>query len=299
MYIKIILFLIIIFSFYIFYINNKNIKKGEFESHRLGNVIDLWYFSNFSKNKIKDLNEIETRKNNCFSYYLIKNRNLSLEPENINFKGDWPIYYYENIIKCFDNFQINLRHTMEKYDKVNNGKLFNQKFSGEKHCVIHYRLGDVVTLGDAIDYNSIINVIEELKDKIDTIEIMDGGQNHHPIRLAQGFATFKKSLLREDVSKSSQIYNNFYSSLNQKFPNINVIKSEKRTSDEDFYRMASSPILITGAGSYAIAAAIGGNSKIIRTPSCKDLDHPKYGCLEDLVINKKGCDWKTYEYEML
>ena len=295
--------LILVFCIYAYSVHNKNTLDGTFESYRLGNAIDLWYFSNFenlSKRKSKELSSFPTKKNNCFSYHLINNRSLINKPKNIDLKGEWPIYYYDNITKCLDNFQFNLKQMMSRYDSLNDGKLFSQNFNSDKHCIIHYRLGDVVTLGDAINYTSIINVIEELKEKIDTIEILDGGQNHHPIQVVDGVKVFAKGLLRSDVSTSSKIYNDFYKSLNDKFPNINVIKSEKRTSDEDFFRMVSAPILITAAGSYAIAAAIAGDSKIIRTPSCKDLDHPKYGCLEkDIQLDKKYCDWKTYQYEIL
>ena len=282
--------------------NKNNIKEGKFESHRLGNVIDMWYFSNFKEfgdKKISDINNFDTRKNDCFSYFLLKNKNIYKKPGDLNLVGYWPIYYYQNIIKCIHNFESNLRSAMEEYDKLNNGILFSQKFKGNKHCVIHYRLGDVVTLGDVIDYKNIIDVIRDLEDEIDTIEIMDGGKNHHPVRLAQGFNTFKKSLLREDVKNSDIIYNNFYSDLIDTFPNMKIIKSEKKSADEDFYRMSSAPILITGAGSYAMASAIAGKSRIIRTPACKNLDHPKEGCIEEIKINKNNCDWKTYNYQML
>ena len=41
------------------------------------------------------------------------------------------------------------------------------------------------------------------------------------------------------------------------------------------------------------------NARIIRTPSCKNLDHPNSGLIKDIKLNKKNCDWKTYNYKML
>ena len=139
----------------------------------------------------------------------------------------------------------------------------------------------------------------ELSNEIDTIEIMDGGQSHHPIVMNEGIVNYKKSLFREDEKTSGKIYNDFYNNLKSEFKNMKIIKSQKGTTDEDFFRMVSAPILITGGGSYALASAIASKARIIRTPSCKNLDHPKEGCIKNIKIPKKDCDWKTYQYSML
>ena len=297
MYGKIIIIFILTIVLYTVYVNSSNMATNKFESYRLGNVIDVWYFSKFSNEKKKELKNFVTKKNECFSYYLINNINRT-EKSNFKPKG-WGIYYYDNIIKFLDDFHIDLRKEMEIYDKKHNNILFDQKYESEKHCIIHYRLGDVVTLGDTIDYRNIIDCIRELSNEIDTIEIMDGGQSHHPIVMNEGIVNYKKSLFREDEKTSGKIYNDFYNNLKSEFKNMKIIKSQKRTTDEDFFRMVSAPILITGGGSYALASAIASKARIIRTPSCKNLDHPKEGCIKNIKIPKKDCDWKTYQYSML
>jgi len=300
----IILSFVLVTTFYALYVNHTNIKDEKFESYRLGNIIDLWYFSNITKRQklINNLHSFDRKNKDSFSIYLTKQNKLKYELGDYDkskyFNEDFSSYYYDNVIFCVNNFHLNLRGMMEEYNQKHDNILFNQQFEDENHCVIHYRLGDVVTLGDVIDYKDLIQTIRDLEVKLSVIEIMDGGKNHHPVRL-NSISTFKKTLFKEDTNSSEVIYNKFYSELKETFPDTKVIQSEKRTTDEDFFRMASAPILITGGGSYALTAAVGGKSRIIRTPSCKTLDFPSQGCRENLDIPKEGCNWKTYQYKML
>ena len=289
---------------YALYINYTNIKDKKFESYRLGNMIDLWYFSNITKRKklLDNLHSFDRKNKDSFSIYLTKQNKLKYELGDYDktkyFNEDFSSYYYDNVIFCVNNFHLNLRDMMKEYDQKHNNILFDQNFSDENHCVVHYRLGDVVTLGNVIDYNNLIQTIKDLKIKLSVIEIMDGGKNHHPVRL-NSISAFKKTLFKEDTNSSQIIYHKFYSELKETFPDTKIIQSEKRTTDEDFFRMASAPILVTGGGSYALTAAIGSKSRIIRTPSCKTLNFPSQGSRENLVILKDDCDWKTYQYNML
>jgi hypothetical protein len=201
-------------------------------------------------------------------------------------------YYYDNIILCVNDFHKKIKFMMKRYDDFNKNILSNQKFKDENHCIIHYRLGDYITLGDTLNFEDIIRELKLLDIKFSGIEIMDGGKDHTTYNFFKGIYNNEKSI-------SEKIYNNFYTSLRKNFPDIDIIKSKKRTTDEDFYRMSAAPILVTAGGSYAAIAAIAGSSRIIRTPSCKTLDFPSKGCRENLIVPKKGTDWKTYQYTML
>ena len=282
----------------------------KFNSRRLGNVIDQWYTSakfpetgNYKKMIQKDP---PNPNKDSFSQYLIKNvktYNDSLSYTNKNtlekqVKGDFLSYYYDRIVLCVDDFHTNLSNIMKEYDDLHDNVLSKQTFDSQTHCIVHFRLGDYVSLGDVIDYNSTIEAMKALNVDFSTIELMDGGKNHSG-SMFSSFESFKNYFSNTEVSKSEKISLDMIDMLKATFPSSKVVQSEKRTSDEDFYRMAAAPILITAGGSFAITASIGGSSRIIRTPACKTLDFPSKGCGSQLTIPKTGCDWQTYSYKML
>lgn len=309
---KIIISLLIVSMFvYLFKENFENrISSDKFQSYRLGNVIDLWYVCSRFKHphRINSLKRKDPKNNikESLSQYLIKNLKIyqnTLEEENVkklsdSVKNTFLTYYYDKINLCVNDFHINLLQIMKEYDNLHNNILFNQKFQDENHCVIHFRLGDYVYLGDVINYQDIIDTMKDLKIKFSVIEIMDGGKTHKT-SMFESWKSFKNNFGDKELKESEKISKKFYDSLRISFPESKIVQSEKRTSDKDFYRMSSAPILITAGGSYAITAAIASKARIIRTPSCKTLDFPSQGCRENLTISKNNCDWKTYQYTML
>ena len=290
--------------------SKSEISSDKFNSHRLGNVIDQWYTSskfpdtgNYQKMIQKDP---PNKDKDSLSQYLIQNVReyddmLNSDTKNIlkqQVKGGFLSYHYDRIILCVNDFHYNLNNIMKEYDNIHNNVLTNQHFEDDTHCIVHFRLGDYVSLGDVIDYNYTIDAMKNLNKTFSVIELMDGGKSHKSTMFSS-FSGFKNYFNNHEISKSEQISNDFIEKLKQTFPSSKVIQSEKRSPDEDFYRMSYAPILITAGGSFAITAAIGGKSKIIRTPSCKTLDFPSKGCENDVIIPKNQCDWKTYQYKML
>lgn len=305
--IKIVLFLLVLIIIkIIFYYSDKIFPWLDFKKHqsrRLGNVIDLWYTGSYFKSE-KVIDELKTIDRgifkDSFSRYLIENieikhKKLDEETSKILAKAaeDGAItYYYEYINICVNDFCEKLRRAMHNYDVLNNYKLSGQKFKNGNHCVIHYRLGDYVHYGDVLNFNDIIFEMKKLKIDFSAIEIMDGGKKHNS-------RDFFNSIYNIETKKSEIIYNQFVDKLRENFPETEIIKSTAISVDKDFYRMVYAPILITAGGSYAITAAMASHAHIIRTPSCKTLDFPSKGTIENLIINKKNCDWKTYQYSML
>ena len=186
---------------------------------------------------------------------------------------------------------------MQEFDNIHENKLLDQKFEDDKHCLIHYRLGDVVSLGDVIDYKYILQTLKDLKINFSVIEIMDGGRTHTGKPFGN-LDVWKNFIFNTDLKESNKIYEDFYQELKDNFPNTKIIQSPKKSTDEDFFRMSSAPILVTGTGSYALSACIGGKSRIIRTPASKDLDFPSLGNKKIQKIPKKNSDWITYDYRM-
>lgn len=291
-----------------------SVSSKKFESHRLGNVIDRWYLQTNIPDKfyIESMHDKDPKNKESFSHYLMKNLK-KYTPEFDNYYKNklkeidksFLIYHYERINLFVNDFHINLRTIMKEYDNLHNNFLFKQDITDENHCIIHYRLGDYVTLGDVIDYNYIISAMKELNINFSTIELMDGGKNHNTLLIDNFINMFKNSksnftiFKHKEINESEKIAKDFYESLKENFPHSNIIQSDKRTVDEDFYRIASAPILITAGGSFAIAAAIASKSRIIRTPSCECLDFPSKGCIGNLTVIKNNCDWKTYQYTIL
>jgi hypothetical protein len=307
---KIFIAVLVIVSVIIVVTSTNNISDAKFNSHRLGNVIDQWYTSakfpdsgNYRKMIEKDP---PNKSKDSFSQYLIRNvRTYENTISSVNrntlerqVKGGFLTYYYDRIVLCVDDFHSNLSKIMQEYDEIHNNVLTKQAFNGPSHCILHFRLGDYVSLGDVIDYSCTIDAMQKLNIPLSTIELMDGGKSHNS-PMFSSFQGFKNYFSNNELSESEKISSDLIQALEAAFPESKIVQSEKRTSDEDFYRMAAAPILVTAGGSFAITAAIGGSSRIVRTPACKTLDFPSKGCGSQMTVPKTGCDWQTYSYKML
>lgn len=285
-------------------VSNKKTTRKDFDTYRLGNFLDAWYFSKIgSQERKKQFTYLIEKNSNKKSLggFLSENKNLLEEIKEKEKKiklveeseKNWASYYYKNIEICLENYSKNLQFILTKFDSENKNQFKNQKYTSKNHVVLHYRLGDYILLGDCIDWRCLILEMKKLNIDFDTIELMDGGKVHNPFTLKTFFSS------KDVKSESEKIQREFYENLKKEFPNSNIIYCDNKGGDMDFFRMLMAPILITGGGSYAIGAAIGGWSKIIRTPACKTLDFPSQGFLEPFKLNKKDCDWKTYSYTML
>ena len=78
-------------------------------------------------------------------------------------------------------------------------------------------------------------------------------------------------------------------------PNAKIVHRAAGSVDADFYRMVHAPLLVTAAGSFAVAAAVAGHGRAIRTPASDNLNFPHlYTRAEETMAD----NWRTYAYSM-
>jgi hypothetical protein len=295
---KYILILILIIVFIYLLINS---NKHEYfdntsgNTHRLGNFLDAYFFSKIGSVGRKKEYDLLSRDNSKFSYNLGKYIQNSYDKYNINLDNNsvkilneesdkfWASYKYENIKIAFPEIRNVTRQILTDYNTENpNLKLCNQIYDGKnKHCILHYRLGDFVSLNQTIDIVDIIKAIKNIETEISHIEIMDGGMNHDT----------------NNTIPSKNLRKNLLDKLILEFPNKNIFFSEKRSTDEDFYRMVYAPILVTASGSYAIWASICSYSRIVLTPCCVNLNFHKNGKIKpQIFFEDNNQKWILYDY---
>ena len=177
-----ILFVILILLIIVNYKGNSkeslqiNHLKGN--SHRLGNLIDAWYFGSLG---LKHFNGIQTNcSHQSFGKFLKIKKSLGnnyhqkdLETLVGNSDKFWAVYDYDNIMLSLPFFQKALCYEMDKYEKY---KRKHEKKDFD--CVIHMRMGDFIRLNQVIDPQYLAKACAEICDPHDKIGIVDGGTKH-------------------------------------------------------------------------------------------------------------------------
>jgi hypothetical protein len=99
--------------------------------------------------------------------------------------------------------------------------------------------------------------------------------------------TFAKSLAYNLASEVE-------TALRAAVPSATFVRHSPLSIDADWYRLALAPMLLTGAGSFAVTAAIAGVGKRIRTPAADNLNFPDRATREEELIAN---NWRTYTYD--
>jgi hypothetical protein len=204
---------------------------------------------------------------------------------------------------------------------------------GERHLVVHYRVGDVA-VGPVLAPGSLVSVIKAISPPPRTVEILSGGVKHDTecaeamesylerlkaqqrlegvlglvsdlaVRLEASRADhgLRKQLMDECRSKSIGLLDRLRAGVQKALPDVDVLFDAAGTSsvDEDFFKAANAPMLVVGGGSFAAAAALASKSGAVRSPACGP-----DGCLWlQLTHNSKEQarevrpGWSTFAYEM-
>jgi len=204
---------------------------------------------------------------------------------------------------------------------------------GERHLVVHYRVGDVA-VGPVLAPGSIVAAIKAISPPPRTVEILSGGVKHDT-ECAEAMETYlerlkaqrqlegvlgavsdlavrleasradhglRKRLMDECRSKSIALLDRLRAGVQKALPDVDVLFDAAGTSsvDEDFFKAANAPMLVVGGGSFAAAAALASKSGAVRSPACG----PE-GCLWlQLTHNSKEQarevrpGWSTFAYDM-
>ena len=285
--IKIFLYWTIIICCILINLSNNNEQLNDeiiiSNTNRLGNLLDAWYFGNMgSPERVKEFKLIKNKnKNNGLSSLLKinkyettrleKNTEIKLVDESNKF---WASYSYDNIKSCLPQARKDLNKKVRKFiDRTNLNININKDT-----CVIHYRVGDFIKLGQLINIKSIVNACKLFNYKFKEIHILNGGKTY-----AVESSTESDKLLDELVNKFKDEFLNC------------IIKLLDNKVDYDFIYLTKAPYLVTAGGSFAVWGAIGNINGKILTPSCKNLNFPEKGKLKPLKIDN---NWNTYDYDL-
>lgn len=250
---------------------------------RIGNLVDAWYFGSLgSRERQKEFKLIQRQcSSKSFGKYLKLDSSLQqhIDPSTlprIVAAADtfWTSYDYDVLSLCIEQYSRALQAQMNEYATKCRPELL---CCAPYDCVVHFRIGDFLKIGQVIDPQSVVDACAALRPS--SICIMDGGMSHET-----DDATREASLQVKERLKGSL----------EALPNRpHVEYHDARDTDSDFYTCASSPILVTAGGSFAICAAVA-NTGIVRTPACKNTNFCNAGAIATTEIRP---GWTTFAYK--
>lgn len=263
-----------------------NIPRHEFESSRIGNIIDSWYFGSLgSDERIKEFLKMQkTCGIHSFCSFLKLGEGISHIPNSIRTilvnesERFWAIYKYSNIKLCMPFIRHDLCERFETYIHTKRPYLLSKNKFALNDLTIHYRLGDFVKFGMLIDIASLLGACKSFNVDFSKIFVLDGGKSHNSSHEEMIFINSK--------------YEELLSGIKNTFPLSTIQEVTGNDADEDLYMMSTSPYLVTAAGSFAICGAILNRYGQIRTPALKNLMFPRHGTIPQSQIAK---NWHTFE----
>ncbi len=251
-------------------------KKEDFQDYRLGNVIDKWwsYRVNFGGTLQRKYDQefpevLGFAPQRSFAGFLFDNRNKGLvrgtfghywgtEYEEIAM-AFW-LYSYEAISVILQDFRPAIQAAIRNYVQEIGYELPEIP---EGTCVVHYRLGDFLTVG-VLDPNRMAEALQEWADDkgliIQRFHILASGVTAHSLDHAESI-------------KSIDMLQSFTSKLSVLFEGAPIFMDSNGSPDDDWFKMVRAPMLFTSHGSYALSAAAASDG-IRATPSVADAGAP-------------------------
>lgn len=260
--------------------------SGQPNTTRIGNLVDAWFAASLGSNERREQFSILKSQSDdgSFGKHLeIKYPHEiapTMQPDDIrkyvrNSDAFWAVYDYDNIRPALFDFRMSLRRECDKYMSTLDYIL------PEYDIVIHYRVGDFLTISKPIDPNSIVRVVRGLGLTRDVrVAILDGGMSHFTTDHTRSQSQRLKQQIHEGCLR---LGDNF------------TVESVSISVDMDFMLCVYAPVLITGAGSFAVTAAIGNTTGIIRTPACGNTNfcsNSRQRAAELIADN-----WSTYRFD--
>lgn len=135
----------------------------------------------------------------------------------------------------------------------------------ENTMIVHYRVGDFLKNG-VIEVERVARTSRTL--------LQNGHRRPLPIRavyiLNGGFYHKHDSLSGDVLSKSKSLLQDLTQRLQRMHPNAQIVQQQAESSaDVDWLCMTRCGYLVTGAGSYALTAAMCNKNGLVRTPALK------------------------------
>ena len=267
------------------------------DSHRLGNLIDCWFFGSLgSRERIRVHHAIKSvNSNRSFGSTLNlndkikKHRIFQNDPEKISVlinesEKFWALYSYSNVVLAYEALHELILAKMIKYAEKQRPKLLellNSPDEATPSIIIHYRMGDFVRNGQLIPIKAVVDACASLKvASLNKINIMDGGSLH-------------PGTTDEDRVETEKLRSDLKTALRARFPAAIIESTTGSDTDYDFYTCAGAKNLVTAGGSFAICAAIANRGNV-RTPACVNINYPQNG--QENSIREIRKNWQTYFY---
>ena len=165
-------------------------------------------------------------------------------------------------------------------------------------CLVHYRVGDMLSLMgnttfSAIDPRSVAAAVASFRPLPTAVEVVGGGVDWlSPSSVDQSPSSV--------ASRSRRALGALLQALRDALPPTTRIGGPPdRPADDDFWRLAQSPMLVLGAGSFGLAAALAGRpGQQVRSPAC--------GHLLDVVNTRRAPrherwrpGWREYAFDVV
>ena len=271
-------------------------------SDRLGNVIDSWYFAGLGSGvALAHLMSTTCTMATCFAKYLATQSTVTANDaqreaalRETTLHSSWGLYSYATIRHVMPQIRHDLRGAMRRNAAAYDPSLARQRYDGgDSHLVIHYRLGDFVTNSWCIAPADVAAAAAALSPTV--VEIMDGGMRH--LDQVDGYSAgpHRANRTRQQYALrlSSELQGELEGALRAALPSARITRTPPASIDADWFRIVHAPMLVSGAGSFAVTAAIASHGREVRTPASDNLNFPDRGVrpVETLAAN-----WRTYSY---
>ena len=253
-------------------------------SERLGNIIDSWYFASLGNGaRISALIAMSCNAELSFGRFLatrlgavsVSEAQATAAKAEAAKHESWGFYTYPTIRALMPQLRHDLRAAMRMYAQTYDPTLAAQRYDGGgSHLVVHYRMGDFVTNRWCVPPGDIARVAASLRPSV--IEIMDGGVKHldQIDGWSQGPHRANRSRIAYANKANVELQGRLKAALTSAAPWAKIVHHTPVSIDADWFRIAHAPLLVTGAGSFAVTAAIAGFGSSIRTPAADNLNFP-------------------------
>jgi hypothetical protein len=287
------------------------------DSVRIGNFINDWYFGSMPgfndrqiyRDRFNPLSEAQCPglENMCFGKYIKETGSVTplstqkvaaLNQMSAEFRVLWyyPIYMDSALQLVSESLGADLAIAKQRYAETYAVQIDH---TGSKHCVVHYRVGDYleneflqVTNFRWINPKSVASAVASFTPQPETIEILGGGKDWASSG-GVGVAPNKKT-----VRKSVDILDNLRVALEGQLPSARVIMSTNGSADEDWFKIATSPMVVLGpASSFGLTAAMAGVNNKVRSANPYDIQVHKHIRLGSPTHIRPG--WTTYPVEII
>lgn len=275
-------------------------------SERLGNVIDSWYFASLGSGvALAHLMSMTCNVPVCFGRYLATQidatsataaQRAAATAESLK-HSSWGMYSYPTMRLLMPQLRHDLRGAMRRYAHEHDPSLINQHYEGgSRHLLVHYRLGDFVTNSWCIPPTDLAAAAAPLDPTV--VEIMDGGKRH--LDQVDGYSAtpHRANRTRQQFALhlSVDLQGELEAALRAALPSAKIVRPAPASIDADWFRLAQAPLLLTGAGSFAVTAAIAAaHASTVRTPAADNLNFPNRARRE---VEQLASNWRTYAYDL-